>query len=45
MKATKLKTMSKQGRREVESFKSVLSDMLSSLKVSFSFTDSAFVSF
>uniref|UniRef100_A0A1J3IT89 Uncharacterized protein n=1 Tax=Noccaea caerulescens TaxID=107243 RepID=A0A1J3IT89_NOCCA len=32
VKATKLKTMRKQGRREVESFKSVLSDMLSSLK-------------
>ncbi|CAA7054419.1 unnamed protein product [Microthlaspi erraticum] len=32
VKATKLKNMSKQGRREVESFGSVLSNMLSSLK-------------
>ncbi|CAF1702463.1 BnaCnng52740D [Brassica napus] len=33
VKATKLKTMSKQGKREVESFRSVLSNMHSSLKV------------
>ncbi|KAF3548499.1 hypothetical protein DY000_02003104 [Brassica cretica] len=32
VKATKLKTMSKQGKREVESFRSVLSNMHSSLK-------------
>lgn len=42
VKATKLKTMSKQGKREVESFRSVLSNMHSSLKV---LTYCAFVSF
>lgn len=35
VEATKRKTVSKHGLREVESFRSVLSDMLSSLKVSF----------
>lgn len=42
VKATKLKTLSKLGTTEVESFSSVLSDMHSSLKVSFS---CVFVSF
>jgi len=35
VEATKRKTVSKHGLREVESFRTVLSDMLSSLKVLF----------